>query len=201
MSPHKRLKMDWEAWFNSKLSNIQHTHHILFSSYLKDFDLPVFIPSSSEKHSNPFKDNIEKVKIPQYINPRNSNPTPDFLLYDLNVPKTSISTNLLKRVHSHSTNPQDQLAILLGVSGAGKTRALYESLCKEYGILFDCSNTFETPSPDLNEVVERTEPNDRDEASLHFERVICSRLLLLYSIFKLADENNLSFTPLRWLVF
>eukprot|EP00761_Pharyngomonas_kirbyi_P001777 gb/GECH01001781.1/.p1 GENE.gb/GECH01001781.1/~~gb/GECH01001781.1/.p1 ORF type:complete len:148 (+),score=19.08 gb/GECH01001781.1/:1-444(+) len=104
-------------------------------------------------------------------------------------------------MHSASTNPKEQLALLLGVSGCGKTRVLYESLCEEYGIIFDCSKSFEASSPDLKEVVDGTKPKDRDTASLYFERAICSRLLLLCSILSLAEENNQSFTPMCWLIF
>ncbi|GES79877.1 hypothetical protein GLOIN_2v1558481 [Rhizophagus clarus] len=152
-----------------------------------------------------YKDSINASGIPVINN------KPSFLLHSLpDNPESNDHegylheeklTTLLKNVK------ESQLVFLLGTSGSGKTRSLYELLCKTFGIYLSLSagNGFRNlGSHDLDASISElgqyltNDPEKNSLTALRFTRAIL--LGQLFILNKLLEGYDRNFTPKKWLL-
>ncbi|GBC03588.1 hypothetical protein RclHR1_00520040 [Rhizophagus clarus] len=156
-----------------------------------------------------YKDSINASGIPVIEG------NPSFLLHSLPdsdnnegyIPE-DVLTNLIKKVMGQ------RWLFLMGTSGSGKTRSLYELLCRTYGIYFTLNtgngsknNNLGSRDMDvtINDLGFKLVPNKLQENSniaLRYTRaMLLGRLFILTKLLEFHRNNNfINFTPKQWLL-
>ncbi|KAI8907866.1 hypothetical protein EDD86DRAFT_208340 [Gorgonomyces haynaldii] len=103
----------------------------------------------------------------------------------------------------------DRIVAMIGTSGSGKTRSIYEVLTRVYGIYFVATTHSGPGAADFEYYRQRyggkassLNPDERMNYVVRFmKHLIAARCYLLQQVQDLFKINNLPFTPKHWLCF
>jgi hypothetical protein len=178
---------------------LQGRHGQFLTEYVTHCDmLPSYQPSSRNLNTDRIK-----AKVPMTLSG-----TPSLLLFNLPgnpaepyEPLTKAHTALREAREATQTN---NMMIMLGTSGSGKTRTCYEMLCYTWGIYFIAMNhSVEGGSSDIASLEVHLSPKmtgdlaqNREHAEHAIRCAILARLLILHY----CHSASATFTPQRWLL-
>lgn len=128
---------------------------------------------------------------------------PSLLLYNLPGDNVNHPITQVSAIQSAMRKAKDNLLVLLGTSGCGKTRTCYELLCESWGLYFVGARKGNGGSGDIeaiesylweNKMITDDFGNNRLNANHVVRCLVLSRLLILNECIKSS-----TFNPQRWL--
>jgi hypothetical protein len=154
---------------------------------------------------HPYKKIIDEKKIPMLCG------IPNLLLYNLPEQDGEFLTSFEDFLHIERHAISNNMIVIMGTSGCGKTRLCLELLCRDYGLYF-VTESWNLGSDDLELATEWTKDNinikpepepdvAKNLAECALWSCIAGRLSLLNYLFCMARERNSIMEPKSWLTF
>jgi hypothetical protein len=156
-------------------------------------------------NEHPHKKIIDGKKIPMLRG------NPNLLLYNLPEQNGKFLTSCEDFLCIEQNAISNNMTVILGTSGCGKTRLCLELLCRDYGLYF-VTESWNLGSDDLELATEWTRDNinikpepepdvAKNLAECALWSCIAGRLSLLKYLFCMAKERNSTMEPKSWLTF
>eukprot|EP01088_Endostelium_zonatum_P013603 TRINITY_DN2831_c0_g1_i1.p1 TRINITY_DN2831_c0_g1~~TRINITY_DN2831_c0_g1_i1.p1 ORF type:complete len:736 (-),score=76.56 TRINITY_DN2831_c0_g1_i1:33-2240(-) len=148
---------------------------------------------------HPFYDAITAAEIP--VTTWKGEASPDLLLHQLQTLQGE-ARRIIELINKFAPSESYKIMTILGVSGCSKTKNIYRTLAKRFGMYFTCTNKGNGGSGDfgqmLTDLVEITskesDPTKLEQMGSHyFSALLLARLWV-------AEELITRLTPYQWLV-